>query len=281
MTGTRREVEKCRFQVIVSGATGFIGRHLIPLLLTERFDVVAMAKDEAKARGFSWYRKVRFIALDFHRQPISFVPESGAGLIHLAWQGLPNYTSPFHLEENLPKNFHFVKRLIESGVSKVLVSGTCLEYGLRNGAIPATATTNPTNPYAQAKDKLRQHLGELQRQAGFILQWARLFYLYGAGQNPNAILAQLDAAIDNGEAIFNMSGGEQLRDYLPVEAAARQLLEIFRNNESGVFNVCSGTPISIRHLVEERIRQRGSSIRMNLGHYPYLDYEPMEFWGEK
>jgi dTDP-6-deoxy-L-talose 4-dehydrogenase (NAD+) len=66
---------------------------------------------------------------------------------------------------------------------------------------------------------------------------------------------------------------------LPIQSVAEKLLAIFENDSEGVFNVCSGEPISIRRLVEERIEERGSSIKINLGHYPYPDYEPMAFWG--
>ncbi|MFZ6745097.1 NAD-dependent epimerase/dehydratase family protein [Undibacterium sp. JH2W] len=267
-----------RRQLIVSGATGFIGQHLIPLLLDD-YEVVAIARDEQKARSFAWYDKVRFISLDFHQGHLTFQPEAGASLIHLAWQGLPNYKSLFHLEENLPRNYDFIKHLVKAGVSNVLVTGTCFEYGFQYGPIDAKARPMPANPYALAKDNLRQYLGHLQAESSFKLQWARLFYMYGQGQNPKSILAQLDTAIANGDTVFNMSGGEQLRDYLPVEAVAQQLLDIFKSNKAGVFNVCSGEAISIRRLVEERIKERGANIHLNLGHYPYPDYEPMAFWG--
>ncbi|MFZ6874381.1 NAD-dependent epimerase/dehydratase family protein [Undibacterium sp. Di27W] len=267
-----------RRQLIVSGATGFIGQHLIPLLLDDH-EVVAIARDEQKARSFAWYDKVRFISLDFHQDHLTFQPEAGAGLIHLAWQGLPNYKSLFHLEENLPRNYDFIKQLVKAGVSNVLVTGTCFEYGFQYGPIDATATPMPANPYALAKDNLRLYLGHLQAESSFKLQWARLFYMYGQGQNPKSILAQLDTAIANGDTVFNMSGGEQLRDYLPVEEVAQQLLDILKSNEAGVFNVCSGEAISIRRLVEERIKERGANIHLNLGYYPYPDYEPMAFWG--
>ncbi|MBC3908413.1 NAD-dependent epimerase/dehydratase family protein [Undibacterium umbellatum] len=275
----RRESKTDCRQLIVSGATGFIGQHLIPLLLEENYEVVAIARDEQKARSFSWYDKVKFISLDFHQSTLDFQPEAGASLIHLAWQGLPNYKSLFHLEENLPRNYAFIKQLVKAGVANVLVTGTCFEYGFQYGPIAATAMPMPANPYALAKDSLRQFLGHLQAESSFRLQWARLFYMYGQGQNPKSILAQLDAAIANGDSVFNMSGGEQLRDYLPVEAVAQQLLDIFKSREDGVFNVCSGEAISIRRLVEERIKERCASIHLNLGYYPYPDYEPMAFWG--
>ncbi len=141
--------------------------------------------------------------------------------------------------------------------------------------------THPANPYALAKDTLRKFMEELKHQHTFTLQWARLFYMYGPGQNPNSLLAQLDRAIDNGEPVFNMSCGEQLRDYLPVEVVASRLVALLEHPQyNGVVNICSGEPISVRRLVEQHHARRGADIQLNLGHYPYPDYEPLAFWGD-
>ena len=80
---------------------------------------------------------------------------------------------------------------------------------------------------------------------------------------------------------FNMSGGEQLRDYLPVEEIAHRIASLAEHVDlDGIYNCCGGTPISVRALVENRIRERNAKIELNLGHYPYPEYEPMEFWGD-
>ena len=106
--------------------------------------------------------------------------------------------------------------------------------------------------------------------------------MYGEGQNPGSLLAQLERAIEAGDPTFNMSAGEQLRDYLPVQQVAAYLVRIAEKRDfDGIVNVCSGKPISIRRLVEQRIEEKGASIRLNLGYYPYPDYEPMAFWGDR
>ena len=105
--------------------------------------------------------------------------------------------------------------MIDQGLKQVLVTGTCFEYGMQNGCLTEEMPTLPANPYALAKDILRKSLQLLQQQSSFILQWARLFYMYGPGQNPNSLLAQLERAIDNGESVFNMSGGEQTNSISP------------------------------------------------------------------
>jgi dTDP-6-deoxy-L-talose 4-dehydrogenase (NAD+) len=127
---------------------------------------------------------------------------------------------------------------------------------------------------------LRSQLQYLQSQLPFALTWARLFYVYGDGQGPASLLSQLKAAVKRGESKFNMSGGEQLRDYLPVDRAAASLATLaLTARDNGIVNVCSGEPISVHRLVRTWIEQNGWKIEPNLGHYPYPDYEPLAFWG--
>ena len=86
--------------------------------------------------------------------------------------------------------------MVEAGVSQVLVTGTCFEYGMQNGPLSEQTAPQPSNPYGLAKNTLRLFLENLQRVQPFTLQWARLFYLHGEGQNPNSLLAALDRLID-------------------------------------------------------------------------------------
>ncbi len=269
-------------KVLVTGATGFVGRHVISLLLERGHAVTAVARDAAKAQSFTWYPAIRFIAGDIHRSGGDLVDMIGQqdAVLHLAWPGLPHYKDLFHFEENLPAGYRFLKSLVENGTRHLLVTGTCLEYGMREGCLSEETPANPSNPYALAKDTLRKFLEELKKVHSFKLQWARLFYMYGPGQNPNSLIAQLDQALSAGERVFNMSGGEQLRDYLPVEETARRLVMLLEHPEcEGIVNICSGTPISIHSLVEQYIGKKKAQIELNLGYYPYLDYEPMAFWG--
>lgn len=270
-------------KVLVTGAAGFVGRHVVARLLDRGHEVVAVARDEAKARKLSWFDRVRFIACDIHGAIADPAERFGRpeAVMHLAWPGLPNYEALFHYEKTLPSDYAFLKSLIEGGVRQLLVTGTCFEYGMQSGPLAEHLPTVPANPYALAKDTLRKQLQTLQRQRAFTLQWARLFYMYGEGQSPNSLLAQLDRAIENGETEFDMSGGEQLRDYLPViEVAARSVTLLEHPECNGVVNICSSEPISVRRLVERHLAQRGADIRLNLGRYPYSSEEPMAFWGD-
>jgi len=268
-------------KVAVTGASGFIGRHVLTELDRHPVDITAATRCAAKLADVA--TNVRVVELDLANPRADdyerlHMPDV---LIHLAWEGLPNYKSLHHFETELPRQYLFLKGLIEAGLPALLVTGTCFEYGMQSGALSEKLTPLPCNPYGYAKDALRRQLEFLRGKHPFALTWARLFYMYGEGQPKNALLPQLKEAVDRGESSFNMSGGEQLRDYLPVDEVAASLVALaLRQTDAGVVNICSGKPTSVRNLVEVWLKDNGWTIALNLGHYPYPDYEPMVFWGD-
>jgi len=271
--------------ILVTGSTGFVGQHVVKQLLADGNLIVASGSDITKAARFSWPKRVRFvpytIPLTEDTQNLFDLFGQPDAVIHLAWQGLPNYKATFHLDQNLFPQFLFLKNLIANGLKNLTVIGTCFEYGMQSGSLSESMATAPANPYALAKDSLRRFLEALKDEYDFSLKWVRLFYMYGEGQSANSLIPLLDQAINRGDSVFNMSGGEQLRDYLPVSKVAEYISRIAKQTQvEGVINCCNGQPISVRRLVEEHIRQRRALISLNTGYYPYPDYEPMAFWGD-
>jgi nucleoside-diphosphate-sugar epimerase len=262
-----------------------VGQHVVRALLARGHRVTASATKPERLARFDWSGQVTVVPYSFplagDEQNLYDYFARPDALMHLAWQGLPNYKSSFHLDQNLFPHYLFLKNLITNGLKDVTITGTCFEYGMQSGCLSEELVTYPANPYGLAKDSLRRFLGTLQTEYSFVLKWARLFYMYGPGQSPNSILPLLERAVAAGEPVFNMSGGEQLRDYLPIETVATYLSQIAEQRAvTGVINCCSGQPISVRRLVEEHVQRLNARITLNLGHYPYPDYEPMAFWGD-
>lgn len=275
-------------RITVTGGSGFIGRHLLRSLAElaaqpdrdEPLEIAATARD--LSRSDPEIPGVRWLPLDLDRPPADPLAALGHPdvLVHLAWGGLPNYGSSRHLEEELPRHQAFLERAVRDGLGRIVVAGTCLEYGMREGRLSEELPTLPANPYATAKDRLRTFLEDLRGRHDLRLTWLRFFYLYGDGQPDRTLYAQLVQAIRQRHPEFDMSGGEQVRDYLPVTTATALVGRLAVGpGDHGVVNICSGRPRMVRALVEEWVRDAGGGIRLNLGRRPYSAHEPMRFWG--
>ena len=268
-------------KIAVTGANGFVGRHVLAeLARREGVSVVASSRSAECTAALPAF--IRYVPLDMESLSGNIYDKLGRPdlLMHMAWSGLPNYRSLSHFENELPRQYHFLRTLVEEGLPALLVTGTCYEYGLASGQLSEDQTSAPANPYGFAKAALFEQLRFLQAQRSFSLTWARLFYMYGEDQAPTSLYPLLRAAVMRGDAAFPMSSGEQLRDYLPVQEVARLLTELaLRCPDAGPVNVCSGTPISVRCLVEQFIVRHNWSIAFDRGKYAVPDYEPLAFWG--
>ena len=269
-------------RIAVTGATGFIGRHVLSELTSHSVDVVALVRNSGNVNSADLGAEV--FQLDIANPPDKAFELMGRPdvLIHLSWGGLPNYRSLHHIEQELPMQYLFLSGLVRSGLSAIVVTGTCFEYGMQSGQLSEEMETYPSNPYGYAKDALRRQLEYLRATQPFALTWARLFYLCGEGQTEKSLWPQLKLSVERGDKVFDMSGGEQLRDYLHVTEVAKYIVMMALNKVGiGIVNICSGKPTSVRSLVEDWIKENGWKIKLNLGYYSYPDYEPMAFWGDR
>lgn len=267
-------------KIAVTGATGFVGKHVIERLLHTDVEIVASSR-HSPTEGWS-SSKVRHVALDMAFPSDQDYKALGSPdvLIHLAWAGLPNYASLHHFEVELPRQYAFLKSMIQAGLPSLVVAGTCYEYGLRGGELVESMEGVPSNPYGYAKAALRSQLEFLRARQPFDVTWARMFYMYGEGQPPTSLYTQLVQAVRRGDKSFPMSHGEQLRDFLPVTEVAEALVKLaIETRGAGVVNVCSGRPVSVRDFVGELLKRNGWSIDLELGRLPYSTYEPIAFWG--
>ena len=201
--------------------------------------------------------------------------------ILLSWPGLPNYQQPFHVTRNLPVCVELIEQLVDAGLQRLVVAGTCYEYGLQNGPLKEDQFTDPVNCYAIAKDSLRRVIASRYSQQNLQWCWARLFYLYGHGQNPNSLLPSLLKALEIGDESFSMGSGRQLRDFIDVQEVARQLLALAMHQDAaGIYNVGSGMARSVLEMAEEAVAAHGGSIRLKRGVYPDRSDEPLAFWAD-
>lgn len=266
--------------VAVTGARGFIGREICHQL--QSLGAVPIGIDRAPDQGSSAVEQPFEMITAELGEPSAALKVVGQchSLIDLAWDSLDDYNSDRHYRYSLPLHYDFLSAALGAGVSRIVGIGTCFEYGMRDGVLDESMTPDPTNSYAFAKHALHAQLKLLRQQESFELSWARPFYLFGPASSRRSLYSLLAEAVERGDSEFKMSGGEQLRDYLPVAVAARCIAKLSMLDEGvGAVNVCSGQPRSVRGIVEGWISENGWDIDLDLGYYPYPTHEPHAFWG--
>jgi nucleoside-diphosphate-sugar epimerase len=268
-------------KVALTGGTGFIGQHVRKLLAKTNNEVLLVVREQAKIGELGANEK--FVAADISEDRNDWFDYLGRPdvLLHLAWGGLPNYLDSYHVEVELPIQTKFLSKVVSSGLRKLVVTGTCYEYGLTSGALVESQETNPNTPYGIAKDLLRKELFEIQLGQNFELTWVRIFYPYGDGQSEMSIYSQLRAAMLNGDQQFEMGSGKQVLDFISVEKVASTLVSLTtRCAGVGLVNIGSGEPQSVHDFVNDQIRVLGAQLEPLVGALPDRNFESQAFWAD-
>ena len=267
-------------KVMITGATGFVGRNLIKKISKKKnWKILCLVRKKPHLDNIN---KIKFHKTDIYSEKLNIYKKYGVPdvLIHLAWSGLPNYQENFHLKTNLPNEKAFLTRAINAGVKQIIIAGTCFEYGKLSGKLNENKICKPNTKYGQAKNLLREHLEKKQKQKNFTLQWVRLFYVFGSDQNPKSLLPALKRSIYNKEKYFNIADGKIQRDFININIVAKFLVFLCENkNLNGIINCCSGNPISIRDFVKAYLKKRSSKIKIRIGNFKKPKHESEKFWG--
>ena len=268
-------------KIAITGATGFIGQHVRNVLAKTDNDVVLVVRHVEKVGDKSAREEI--VAADLSQARTDWFQLFGRPdiVLHLAWGGLPNYMDDYHVDVELPTQLRFLTALINSGLKKLVVTGTCYEYGISRGALSEDQETNPNTPYGIAKDRLRKELFELRSTQHFDLTWARIFYPYGEGQSERSIYSQLTRAISNNEKEFAIGSGTQMLDFIQVTTVAKALLAFVTEIKGiGLINVGSGEPQTVIEFVERLICRFESNIVPKVGVINDREYESISFWSD-
>ena len=268
-------------KIAITGATGFIGQHVRNVLAKTDNDVVLVVRHVERVGDKSAREEI--VAADLSQARTDWFELFGRPdvVLHLAWGGLPNYMDDYHVDVELPTQLRFLTALINSGLKKLVVTGTCYEYGISRGALSEDQETNPNTPYGIAKDRLRKELFELRSTQHFDLTWARIFYPYGEGQSESSIYSQLTRAISDNEKEFAIGSGTQMLDFIQVTTVAKALLAFVTEIKGiGLINVGSGDPQTVIEFVERLISRFESNIVPKVGVINDREYESISFWSD-
>lgn len=261
-------------KVLVTGAAGFIGSHVVRALLQDGHETVALVRRESPL----W-------RLEEVRSSIQIVESAGAvkpdACIHLAWYAVPGKyldAGPENVE-SLAASLRLLDELAAAGCRHVVMAGTCAEYDTDPPVLREDGPTRPATVYAACKLACGL-IGAIRASAlGVGFSWARLFYLYGPYEDGRRLVpALINALLDGRE--FPATAGSQVRDYLHVEDVARGLCALAAAGAAGTFNVCSGEPATMAALIGEAARIVGRPGLVRFGALAPRGWEPPTILGD-
>ncbi len=264
-------------QVLVTGANGYIGTHVVQALLEKGCHVVA-----CDLRFDNLPDGIVKLSADISDPSLNIYEMAGKPdcLIHLAWRNGFQHNAPTHLQD-LPVHVRFLQSMIDAGLQSLSVMGSMHEVGYWEGAITADSPTNPLSFYGIAKNALRQALELMVKGKNVSYHWLRGYYIIGDDEKSNSVLGKILLADREGKKEFPFTSGKNLYDYLSVQELARQIVAAsLQDSYQGIINCCSGQPVSLGEMAEKFIRERGLSIRLQYGAFPDRAYDSPGVWGD-
>jgi nucleoside-diphosphate-sugar epimerase len=236
-------------KVLLTGASGFIGRHCIDPLLERGYEVhaVSSGSDGKAAPGIEWHRAN---LLEPGRAQGLVREIDPSHLLHLAWFVVPGQliASP----ENyawVSSSLDLVRAFVQQGGERLTVSGSGYEYDWSYGYCSEDLTPAvPDTVYGACKQGLNLLVQSMAGQDDLSVAWGRVFFLYGPGEHPGRLVSSVINSLLDGDPA-RCSHGRQIRDYLHVQDVADGLVALLDSQVEGSVNVSSGQPVTLREIV--------------------------------
>ena len=265
-------------KVLVTGANGYIGRHVVKALLDKGCDVTAcdLHTDDVDNRA----KKVDFNLFNLQEGNLFEKFEKPDVCLHMAWRNGFVHNDDSHMLD-LSAHYDFLIRMIKGGLKQLAVMGTMHEVGYWDGSINESTPCNPISMYGIAKDALRRATLLYGEQHNCIIQWLRCYYIIGDDKKSNSIFGKILSAAEEGKSLFPFTTGKNKYDFINVDELADLISAVIMQSDvNGIINCCKGTPISLADRVESFIGEHNLQIRLEYGAFPDRPYDSPCVYGD-
>lgn len=238
----------CEKRVLVTGATGLIGKELVNPLLATGFEVYAITIDEHNPdNGIHWLKGSLFDD-EFVTAAVRQVRPTH--LLNMAWATTGDYLTNdvnyrfLHAGEVLAREF------VAAGGRRAVYAGTCFEYRFKDEPIRECDALDPEkNAYTHCKNALRINAGERFAAGGVSFGFGRIFYVYGRNEAKTRLTGLVIDKLNRGENVV-IKAGPLKKDYIYAKDIANAFVALLDSSVEGPVNICTGKAITIREYVQ-------------------------------
>ncbi len=260
--------------VLVTGASGFIGRHVLKALSRDRWQIHALARHAvaAEAQGVTWHQGDLLRPGTASRLVGEIRPTA---LLHLAWNATPGkfWEAPDNLDW-VGASLELYRAFATNGGRRAVVAGTCAEYDWSYDLLDEVSTPlRPVSLYGISKLALFQLLSAACRRDGLDFAWARVFFLYGPFEAEARLVPYVIRALLKGHPA-DCGAGHAERDFMHVEDVAKALIAVLESDYRGAVNVASGSCVPLRDVISNIGTVIGRPDLIRLGVRPPPPNEP-------
>ena len=265
-------------KILVTGADGYIGRHIVNNLLDLGHEVIAVDIHTDDINDKAEKKKLNLFTADLTNVYTSL--GSPDVCLHMAWRDGFVHNSVNHIGD-LSSHYKFLVALMEQGLKHLAVMGTMHEVGYWEGKIDENTPCNPISMYGIAKDALRRSMIAYCKSNSILLQWLRGFYILGDDKKNHSIFSKLLQADEQGQELFPFTTGKTKYDFINVDELVEQISKaVTQTHVTGIINCCSGNPMTLAERVENFIKDHKLKIRLNYGVFPDRPYDSPIIFGD-
>lgn len=265
-------------KILVTGANGYIGRHVVTALLDKGHEVIAcdIIINDVDKRAI----RHEFDLFNLPDGNLYDILGSPDVCLHMAWRNGFVHNADTQMGD-LSAHYKFITEIINGGLKHLAVMGSMHEVGYWEGAIDENTPCNPTSMYGIAKDALRRATMLYGQQHECLIQWLRCYYILGDDIKSNSIFGKILKAEEESKKTFPFTTGKNKYDFIQLDELAKLISATITQSEIlGIINCCTGQPISLAERVEKFILDNGLKIKLEYGVFPDRPYDSPCVYGD-
>ena len=261
-------------RVLLTGASGYIGRHMLDDLLAREYAVHAVGRNAptTDAGKVVWHEAD---LLDTAASSDLVSEIAPTHLMHLAWITEPGvyWESPQNTAW-LEASVALLEKFQETGGQRALLAGTCAEYDWSDGhCVEDSTPLRAKSLYSKSKLAFRETAFAAAEATSMSVAWARVFFSFGQHERPERLVPAVILALLAGDRAKCGDGG-LIRDFMYVPDVASAMVAVLDSDFSGDINIASGAQMTLQDIVSRIASKLDAADRVDFGHYPRRDGDP-------